>query len=284
MTRLREEEIRRIASGLEACDETLAGITGVSLRRLACLAAGIDEHDFERLAAVCSAAVIPVSSGNGILVGFSEVVRKILVHLGIRAAVTQDKDVGGLAQAYREKNDLIFLADDEKFIVINTIDRTVQDNAHATGAGYAWGLNLMAGGLKDRSVLIMGLGPVGAGAARMVLYLGGRAALCDVDGTVLNRFLKQLNETEIQSVIIEKDPESAIGRYRLLLDATPARNLIRKAHISPETRISAPGIPLGLTYRALSKISSNQLLHDLLEIGVATMTAASLKRLTGIKG
>ena len=283
MTRLREEEICKIACDLEAYDEMLIKKTGVTLRGLACLAAGIDEQNFVRLAAVCRAAVVPISSGEGIINGFSRVVRKILVHLGVRTTITVDSDVTGLTQAYREKKELVFLADDRKFIAINTIDRTVQDNAQATGAGYAWGLNLMAGGLKDRSVLVMGLGPVGSSAARMISRLGGRVSVCDIDETVLKRFEKQLNEREAERITIENNSGAFIGRYRLLLDATPAPNLIRDEHIYPDTFVSAPGIPLGLTDQAVFNLSSNHFLHDLLEIGVATMTAASLKRLTCIE-
>jgi pyrrolysine biosynthesis protein PylD len=52
--------------------------------------------------------------------------------------------------------------------------------------------------------------------------------------------------------------------------------LIDAEHVRSDTFVSAPGIPLGLTAAAAEKLS-NRLLHDLLEIGVATMAAADVK-------
>ncbi len=61
-------------------------------------------------------------------------------------------------------------------------------------------------------------------------------------------------------------------RYaNLIVDATPVPNIISEDMITKDTFIAAPGIPLGLTKNARKKISPNQLIHDSLELGVATM-------------
>jgi pyrrolysine biosynthesis protein PylD len=52
--------------------------------------------------------------------------------------------------------------------------------------------------------------------------------------------------------------------------------MIKAHHITSETYVSAPGVPLGLDKDARGKIS-DRLLHDPLQIGVATMVACALK-------
>jgi pyrrolysine biosynthesis protein PylD len=64
----------------------------------------------------------------------------------------------------------------------------------------------------------------------------------------------------------------------MIVDATPAAEIIDAEFISPQTFLTAPGMPLGLDRDALKKIS-DRLLHDPLQIGVATMGMAAVKQL-----
>jgi len=54
-------------------------------------------------------------------------------------------------------------------------------------------------------------------------------------------------------------------------------------HVSGNTLISAPGVPLGLTPQALMAASS-RLLHDTLQLGVAAMLAAMIKEISHRRG
>jgi hypothetical protein len=51
-----------------------------------------------------------------------------------------------------------------------------------------------------------------------------------------------------------------------------SEDMVRKGMI-----ISAPSIPLGLTQKALKKLPQRALIHDPLQLGVATMALAVLK-------
>jgi pyrrolysine biosynthesis protein PylD len=277
MTRLQAQDMEAIAGDLDAYDRNLRTRTGLTLRGLACKASGIDEQDYVRRSAGFRTAVVPLTCGAGRIAGFAESVQRILLHLGLAATVIAEPDVAGLAAAYADHSELIFLADDQRFIAINTCSRKVVDNAEATGAGFAWGLNLMAGGLEERPVLVLGCGPVGRSAARAALGLGGRVSLCDVVPEASGQAARRLSRSAPGRVSVESNPESALVRYRLIIDATPSKGFIDEAQIYPDTYISAPGAPLGLTARAVEKISA-RLLHDLLEIGVATMAATALAR------
>jgi pyrrolysine biosynthesis protein PylD len=276
MTRLRAEDMAIIARDLDAYDRELKAKTACTLRGLACRAAGIGETEFERRVRGVGAAVVPISWGQGIITGFADAVQRILGHLGFAIMQIDKFDVAGLAQAYDAGNGLIFLADDRRFIAINTHDRSVADNAEATGTAFAWGLDLMAGRLEGKPVLVLGCGSVGLHAARTLLKLGGRVSLYDSEGTALERCLRQLQEPGTGTVGAEYHLEGALRRHRLLVDATPAAGLIGEEHLHSDTFISAPGVPLGLSAPAAEKLS-NRLLHDRLEIGVAAMAAAAVK-------
>ncbi len=73
-------------------------------------------------------------------------------------------------------------------------------------------------------------------------------------------------------ITIERDLEDALSKYTILFDASPAADIIKLEYVTPETLIAAPGMPLGLTKDAYSVVKEH-LIHDVLEIGVATMLA-----------
>jgi pyrrolysine biosynthesis protein PylD len=276
MTRLQAQDMATIARDLGAYDRDLRARTGLTLRGLACVAAGVEEHRFACCSQNSRSAVVPLTCGEGTITGFAESVQRILLHLGLPATVTAEPDAAGFAAAYADHSDVVFLADDQRFVAINTRSRGVVDNADATGAGFAWGLARMAGQLEERPVLVLGCGPVGRSAARTVLRMGGRVSLCDIVPEASGQAARWLSESAPGRISVEPDLESALARHRLIIDATPAGDFINAAHIHSDTLISAPGVPLGLTARAAEKIS-NRLLHDRLEIGVATMAASALK-------
>jgi pyrrolysine biosynthesis protein PylD len=71
---------------------------------------------------------------------------------------------------------------------------------------------------------------------------------------------------------VERDLEEALRRHSIFFDASPAADIIRSEHIQPQTLIAAPGIPLGCTTEAYGLVK-DRLIHDPLQIGVATMLA-----------
>lgn len=275
MTRLRSEDMATTASDLPAYDVDLRRSIGIDLIGIACGAANIDPIEFARRAMATRVAVVPVTLGEGIIEGFSEAIRRIMAHIGFPALVTSKPDVAGIAEAYERQCGLILLSDDHNFIALNTLTRKVVSNSEATGTGYAWGLNIMAGGIRDKRALVIGCGPVGCSAAEKLIDLGAHVYVHDVDRVKAHRFAVEMKGRS-KMLTIENDLDAALRRFRLILDATPAASIITADTIDYNTCISAPGVPIGLTPEALTKISG-RILHDFLEIGVATMAAISLK-------
>jgi len=277
VTRLTPEDLRGIPAGLEAYDRELAARTGCTLRGLACRAAGTAERRLEELAREAPVAVVPMDAGQGELPGFAEAVRAIAAHLGFPARVTASPDAGGLAEAYRGGAGILVTADESSYIAVNLRTRGVADNNQATALGFVTALGLLAGGLTGREVLVLGCGPVGRAAARCLQERGAVVSLWDIRGERARQAAAELSSAApaASRVRVEEDFEQAMRRHLLLFDATPAPAIIRERHLSPDSRIAAPGVPLGLSPEAL-KAAGQRVVHDRLEIGTAVMLVEAL--------
>lgn len=275
MTRLTPPDIRDIPAGLEAYDAGLSARTGCTLRALACRAVDQEESRFAELARGVRAAVVPLDCGQGVLPGFAEAVRAIAGRLGFEAWVTARPDAGGLAEAYREGAGVLVTADEQSYVAVNLRTRTVADNNEATARGFVTALELLAGGLAGRPVLVLGCGPVGRAAARRLLEKG--AAVCLHDPRAERAFAAavELSSAAPAGVEVDRDLEAALERHQLLLDATPSPGFITERHIHPDTCVAAPGVPLGLSPAAVQAVGP-RLVHDPLQIGTAVMLAEAL--------
>ena len=274
MTRLTTADIRTIDVDLADYDADLVARTGHSLRAIACRAAGISEAQFDKAVGNLVVAVVPVTSGEGLIGKFCDAVKSISCHLGANTFITQATDVAGLAEAIEKKTDIVLMSDDFRFIALQVKGCRVIDNADATGYGYVAGLDLMTGGLQNRDVLVVGCGPVGLGAAESLIRLGARVSVYDIALSKSQNLAAKIKSACDSDIIIENDLETALSAHRLIIDASPAADIIQTHHITPDTYISSPGVPLGLSDKARLKIS-NRLLHDPLQIGVATMVACA---------
>jgi len=286
VTRLTRADIAGLGPDLPAYDGQLRTLLGCDLFGLACRAAGRSEARARRRMAGLTAAVVPIDSGQGILPGFAATVEQILRHLACPSFVTSCGDVAGLAEAYERDADLVLLADDYRFIALALRTRRVVDNAAATARGFVTGLELMAGGLRGRDVLLLGCGAVGAAAAAALLERGATVGLFDLkperaahlQGALAAGASDRVRSDRVRSDRVRIEPElpQALARYRLLFDATPAAGIITEEHVSAETLVAAPGVPLGLTAGATCRLRG-RLLHDPLQTGVATMLMEALR-------
>ena len=273
MTRLKVNDIADIAEHLPQYEERLLRQTGRTLKGIACHALEINQDDILAMTKHVKVCVIPFSCGRGIISGFAHAVAEITAYMGFASYVTEDSDVQGLADAFTRKADIIFLADDERFITVNLHTRRVSDNGEMTAKGFVAGLELMAGGLKNRSVLVIGCGPVGRAAVKALLALKAKVAVYDIAIDQSQKLLAHLKG----GVKIETDLSLALKRYHLLLDAAPAKNIIDTDAVSAKTIVVAPGMPCGATPQAAAKLGE-RLLHDPLQIGVACMLADAIAR------
>lgn len=266
LTRLKQNDVNEIASTLEEYNSELVRKTGCSLREIA-------EHAVRRGASdkfdqKLKVAVIPMTCGQGIIEGFVESVASIISYLGFNASITESRDVGGVAEALQSGAEILFMADDDCFVAINVRTGKVSDNGEATGKGYVAGLERMCAGLEGKKVLVIGAGPVGTSAALTLGRFGSQISVYDINLSSSQRLASELEE-QGYTVCIESDLDVALGRHRILVDACPAEDIIKVRHIAEDTMIAAPGIPLGV--QADVELYSKRLLHDPLQIGVATM-------------
>lgn len=276
MTRLATVDVRSISAGLAGYESELSAKTGYSLRGIACQAADVNEEKIKDSLKNALIGVIPITGGLGIIGGFSDAVAGIVAHLGCKTFISQAIDVAGLAEAFEQKADIILLADDHRFIALHTATGLLIDNAAATGKGFVAGMQLMAGELNKRNVLVIGCGPVGWSATEELVAMGACVSIFDINSARSIDLSGAIKNTCNAKVQIVKDLNRALKSHRFIFDASPATDIIQARHISSDTYISAPGVPVGLDPEARLKIG-NRLLHDPLHIGVATMVISAFR-------
>lgn len=274
MSRLYYELIKDIPSSLPELDRDLLRCTGHNLVSLAarttCLPVTIIHEEIKDQ----TAAVVPISSGEGIIPGFTGAVAAILEYIGLKAWVTGHPDVVGFGEAVKSGADILFAADDLEFLAINPRNRKVVENAWATANGFVQALaaaaEMRSDTLEGQEVLALGLGKVGTHAVKVFQELGSRTWVFDTDSTRLLACVDQHKDVQVV-----KDLKMAFQTIDYILDATPAVEIIDESMIRPTTIISCPGVPHGLTPAARAKIGTG-FIHDKLPLGVAVMALESL--------
>mgnify|MGYP006285399461 CR=1 FL=1 len=276
MTRLQSSDIQDMSASLVAFDDQLRRQTGHDLLGVAAHAVGYDLHALKGRLSPPRVGVICMTCGQGAIPGFAQTVASIVDHLGGLAFVAGSPDAAGLAEACEQEADIVMLSDDTRFVAINLERRTVADNSVMTGKGFAAALDLMAGGLKSHSALILGCGPVGRAATATLTDFGARVTVFDPNTDRSRALADDCLQTTGQSIEIAPDLSSALGQYRYILDATPAGAFIPEDVLVPASRIAAPGVPCGATSAAEAQLG-DRLLFDPLRIGVASMLLKALQ-------
>lgn len=278
MTRLKEGDIQDIRGGLKGYDVRLKRMTGATLRQIACHAAGVDEAQILDLLPGIRIAAVPVTSGLGVIDGFSDTVAAIVSHLGFDAFVTESSDAAGIAEGFEKGGDILFLADDDKFVAITEGWKEVVDNAQATAQGFVSALESMRGGLEGEWVLVLGCGPLGVAATRALLHRGASVAICDTRPKRALDALEEIGRDAPDRIRMEDNPHTALNRYELIFDATNVGGFIGPADLTPHTLVAAPGMPCALSPEAMAKYK-HRVLHDVLELGTATMALQAARDL-----
>ena len=263
MTRLTDDDVRSISDTLDELDAMLRDKARRGLKSIACEAAGIPENFIDPR--IFEIAVVPITSGLGVITRFSESVRDACRWLGFDAYVTEGTDVTGFAEAVDKKANIIFMADDYQYIAYNTAAKRHADNSTGTAMGYVACLDASAGGVKGKEVLVLGAGRVGSRAARLLTDKGARVVIADIDTAKAEGVA-----ASIPGVTVEKDIPGAISSHDLIINASPAHvdsGLIREGAI-----ISSPGVPHTFDDLAYAKAT---VIHDPLVIGTAAMLMLS---------
>jgi pyrrolysine biosynthesis protein PylD len=117
---------------------------------------------------------------------------------------------------------------------------------------------------------------VGRSATAELVAMKARVSVYDINPTRSIDLAEAIKQSSNVTIQIIKDFDQALKSHKFIIDASPAIDIIQARHITADTYISAPGVPIGLDQEARLKIG-NRWLHDPLQLGVATMTMLALK-------
>jgi pyrrolysine biosynthesis protein PylD len=218
-----------------------------------------------------------LTCGQGVIDLFCDTVSAIISHLGFHSFVAGNSDAAGIAEAFEKKSDIIFLADDYRFVAINVHTKYVSDNDEMTAKGFVAGLDLMVSGLKGKSVLVIGCGEVGRYTAKILVTKGVLVSVCDINPQLTSTLQKEIADVLKTNIQIDNYWRSTSGKYQYIIDATSSADFIDASVITPDTHVAVPGVPCGLSSEARKKLA-NRYLHDPLQIGVATMVIDACKQ------
>ena len=268
MTRLITEWLTPIQGGMSAWDEKLSALTGHGLAELSARAAGQTGNP----AMGKRAAVVPITSGEGIIGDFAESVAAILRTVGMEAYVTECTDVSGLYEATEKEADVVFFADDDRYIALDLKRGRVGENDLCTALGYRQLLEECSrqkkgSGLDDEPVLLMGYGRVGHIMYDLLRAKGALVTVYDKDP----RKQEELDEKIISQL---RFPEE-IAEFHLIVDLTNEGDWLDPAWLQEDVIVAAPGVPLSLHEEDIPRFEG-RVIHDDLEIGTAVMAMMAL--------
>ena len=267
MTRLTETDVTTLTAELPAVEDRLRDATGLGLRDLALRTVTDGDRCVQLHGA--RAAAVPMSSGEGVILGFSACVVAVLQHLGCDAWMTSQPDVRGIQAAVAAGAEVLFLADDHRFIALNVTKGCSVDDDPATADGYVTALEAAAGGLAGRHVLVLGLGPVGRSAVRRLRGRGATVLVAEPDEERIEAARSVGLTFEVAGLT------AGLERCGLIFDASPAGGLIDAADVRPGTIAAVPGMPSAFTAAAQDVLGVRHL-HEPLAVGVAVMAARAL--------
>ncbi len=271
MTRLEENWIYKMAEEIEETEGDLRKKTGWGYSELAAQVGGISIREFQKRCEGKKVAVVTMTAGQGEIGRFAGSIQAIVRKLGVEAFLTSGTDVEGLYEATVKGADIVYMADDDRFIALNLRNGRVGENNEGTAKGFVHALQGVAKKngetLMGQEVLVIGCGPVGRQGAKELQALGARPVCWDLDPLCLES-LELENYRKIAS------PEE-IRNYRYIFDACSSGDWMDIGMLHPDCRYATPGVPLSLTKAAAGRYG-DQMVHDLLQIGVASMLMLAL--------
>jgi pyrrolysine biosynthesis protein PylD len=278
MTRIVTEWLGTSRDEMELYGASVEALTGLAPARLAARAAArladAEGSPVRRGAApyavpdisTVKAAVLRVTSGLGVIGGFADSLVALLAWLGAEAFAPEETDVDGLYVAAKSGADVVFLADDERFICMNLASGVIAENDEATACGYAEALDLMAGGLRGGRVLLIGYGRVGKLALRAMKGFGASVFVFDKDPDAL------------AAAALAADGiagRGELGDFDLIFDATNEGDWLSAEELRRGACIAAPGLPPSLGEKALERFDG-KFFGDVLQTGAAVMLYRAL--------
>ena len=266
MSRLIPSDISHIPASMQEYDELFQKQTGKTMAEVSRYALNLAKNY-----PVKKTAVVPVTSGLGVISKFSQSVCAILQHIGVNAFVTQKSDVAGLQEAYLSGAEMVFLADDDVYAAFSTCGTYQSDNGYATGIAFAAALDA-AVSCAGKTVLVLGAGPVGSAAAKWLDSHDAKVVLYDPQLEKAENLVASCKN----AALLTHAPD--LTQYAQILDATPNGGWIQGEDVAQGTVFSVPGMPLSLTEEAVQKVT---LIHNPLELGTIAMYYHCVSQMEG---
>ena len=258
MSRLIEKWVETIERELSDYENNLRRKTGLDFAGIAGRANNVTRQAILDKANNHKVAVVPITSGKGLIGGFSSAVASIIRQAGFHAFETNSTDVDGIYEAYSQNAKLVFMADDRRYAGFALETRRASNNNDATARGFVHALDAICpDGVSGKKVLIMGCGIIGKLSADILMKKNSFPVFFDKPSIAVN----------IRDCI--SDP-TEIPNYQYIIDATNEGGWLKNDMLHDEVYISAPGVPLSLDYDALKR-HEERLVHDVLHIGTLTM-------------
>lgn len=274
MTRLKTEWIDYMVDGMDEYNAELKAKTGFDLKELVMDTYGITEERFKRHAEKLLVAAVPVTQGEGIISSFSESVSAIVRSMGFRTFVPDETDVDGIYNAILMDADVIYMADDERYLAFSRDNGSFGENDYATALGYIMVLRQMmkrAGlDIAGEKILVIGNGRVGEEAIQILLNHDIDFDMYDKDPKAAEAF----RSLETGKYVLSSPEE--IKNYRFILDYTNEGEWLKDEYLAEGVFYASPGVPLSLDEKAAERLQ-NTAVYDNLEIGTAMMLGEILK-------
>lgn len=267
MTRLKTEWIADIEKQAADWNRKLQQQTGLDYLELAARVSGNSRRSLEQAAERCRIGVVPITSGLGTIDTFSQSVAAIVRVMGFETFVTGACDVDGIYEACRGGADILYMADDDRYLALNIQNGRTGDNNLATARGFAELLCSMAGGLKKQQTAVLGYGIIGQLMAQALTEKGAELAVYDKDPAKESQVLAD-GYRWIGSA-------GELKKFRYIADATSQGPWLEADMLHSDVILAAPGIPFSLSEAAKHTLEGRYI-HDLLEIGTASMLGLAI--------
>ncbi|MBQ6088181.1 MAG: 3-methylornithyl-N6-L-lysine dehydrogenase PylD [Firmicutes bacterium] len=274
MTRLKTEWIDYMLDGMNDYNSSLKAKTGFDLAGLTMDTFGISKEKYDRLTGSLLVAAVPVTQGEGIISSFSESVAAIIKSMGFRTYVSEDTDVEGIYGSILMDADVVYMADDTRYLAFSRDNGSFGENNYATALGFIMVLRAMmkkAGlDISKEKILVIGNGLVGEEAVQILLNHGIDFDMYDKDPKAVEAF----RDLDTGKYVLSS-PEEIKG-YRFILDFTNEGGWLKDEMLGADVIYASPGVPLSLDEKAAERLQ-NTAVYDNLEIGTAMMLGEILK-------
>ena len=274
MTRLKTEWIDYMLDGMNDYNSSLKAKTGFDLAGLTMDTFGISKEKYDRLAGSLLVAAVPVTQGEGIISSFSESVAAIIKSMGFRTYVSEDTDVEGIYGSILMDADVVYMADDTRYLAFSRDNGSFGENNYATALGFIMVMRAMmkkAGlDISKEKILVIGNGLVGEEAVQILLNHGIDFDMYDKDPKAVEAF----RDLDTGKYVLSSPEE--IKDYRFILDFTNEGGWLKDEMLGADVIYASPGVPLSLDEKAAERLQ-NTAVYDNLEIGTAMMLGEILK-------